>query len=135
MIGDNMGKIVAMISEDVEVKELCDRINHRRLFSDKKMQNYKKQMEDAQKSISAENEADWELLRLWLETKNRLPDSFNKQTHSIGFNIEENGIHISKDEEDYGSMPPGISMGTFSIGDLPPGLKEALTAFIKDRED
>ena len=96
-----MSKIVAMISEDDSLKELCGRIRQRGQFSEKKRKNLQKQMEAELKSLQEENKADWELLRLWLEKKGRLPKGFNKDLDTIGFNINENGIHISKHESDF----------------------------------
>jgi len=137
--GNIMGeKIVAMLSEDDELKAVCSRINQRRQFADKRMEDFQKQMQEKMEALSKENEADWDLVKRWLKNKGRLPADFNDQTHNISFNIKDNGVKVGKNSDmpDIPGLPPGMkvrNMGTFTMEDLPPELKKQMDEFIKGK--
>jgi len=131
-----MGKIVAMVNEDQEVEELCKRIDQRKHFANKKIKDFEKQLHKAQDDLQKDNEGDWELLKVWLENKGRLPSDYNVQTHNIGFSLSNNGVTVGRnDAEDEEGMPfpPGRvkNMGAFRLEDLPAGLQDAFKSFIE----
>jgi len=135
-----VGKIVAMINEDKDLEEICIRINQRKHFSQKKIKDFEKQLQQAQEELQKNNEADWEILKDWLSNKDRLPTDYNDQTHNIGFSLKNNGIHVARnDEEDErGDMPfPGKikNMGAFRMEDLPPEVRDAMKQFIEGQLD
>jgi len=127
-----MGKIVAMISEDQDLEAICTRINQRKHFADKKIKDFQKQLQQAQEDLQKDNEQDWDILKEWLTSKDRLPSEYNDQTHNIGFNLKNNGIHVNRNDEDVEMPFPGKikNMGSFHMGDLPPELKGAMEQFI-----
>ena len=140
--GTIMGeKIVAMISEDESLKAICTRINQRKIFADKRMEDFHKQAQEKMEAIQKENEADWELVTTWLREKGRLPDDYNTQTHNVSFNVKDNGIKVGKNGESHLSdlpfpLPPGSKikqLGTFGMDDLPPELQKQMMEFIKER--
>ena len=138
---DMSEKIVAMLSEDLELEATCKRINQRRQFADKRMEDFQKQMQEKMEALSKENEADWDIVTEWLKNKGRLPADYNKQTHSISFNIKNNGVtvgRISEGPSNIPGLPPGAkikNMGAFSMEDLPPDLRESMQKFIESKMD
>jgi len=133
-----MGKIVAMISEDKDLEAICTRINQRKHFAEKKIKDYQKQLEQAQEDLQKDNEQDWEILKEWLTEKDRLPSEYNDQTHNIGFNLKNNGIHVNRNDDDVEMPFPGKvkNMGAFRMDEMPPELRDAMQSFItKQMED
>lgn len=134
------GKIVAMLSEDLELEATCKRINQRRKFADKRMEDFQKQMQEKMEDLQKENSEDWVTLTAWLKNNGRLPADFNEQTHNISFNLKDNGVKVAKssDMPDIPGLPPGVkiqNMGAFSMDELPPELKKEMDKFLKGKMD
>jgi len=136
-----MGQIVAMINEDADIAALCGRINQRKQFAEKRIRDFQKQLQEAQKDLSTSNTADWEILTTWLQNKGRLPASYNKQTHNISFNIKNNGIQVDciNDEPDMSNfpegmqLPEGMKMVMIPMDELPIAVKASLLSFIESQ--
>lgn len=132
--------IVAMLSEDQELEATCKRISQRRKFADKRMEDFQKQMQEKMEALHKENSADWSLVTTWLKNKDRLPASYNDQTHSISFDLKDNGVKVSTISNDsvIAGLPLGAeiqNMGAFAMGELPPELKKEIDKFLKGRMD
>jgi len=128
-------KIVAMLSEDQELEATCKRINQRRQFADKRMEDFQKQMQEKMEALQKENSADWDTLTAWLKNNGRLPEGFNDQTHNISFNLKDNGVRVGKNSDRPSFPGPGKikNMGAFSMEELPPELKTQMDKFIKSQ--
>ncbi len=121
-------KIVAMIDEDPDIEALCKRIDERKHFAKKRIQDFEKQLKEVNESLEKANKEDWESLASWLKDKNRLPSDFNKQTHYVSFNLQHNGIAVGRSNGDESNIK---NVGSFCMDDLPPDLKKAMIKFLE----
>jgi len=117
-------KIIAMVNEDSDVDALCRRIDQRKQFALKKMKNLEKKIYETQESLSKDCAEDWVTLTDWLRSKGRLPKDYNDKSYSLGFNLKDNGIAVSKQIQ-----------GVFSKHNMPEDLKISVEKFIKSELD
>lgn len=124
-------KIVALISEDTELEDICKRIDQRKQFAEKKIKDFEKLLKEAHDSLQKDNESDWVILTEWLRGKNRLPSDYNEQTHNISFNLKNNGVAVARLDSEI-DMPQIKNMGAFPIDALPPDLQKAMMEIIQN---
>jgi len=126
-----MKKTVALISENQEIGDICARISERNQFFRKKIKDVENQVKKIHEETTKLNDSDWDLLRNWLKDNGRLPEDYADQTYSIGFNLDSNAIHISKNKDEVKSNG-GLSLGTFNVEDLPPNFRNAFIDFVEN---
>lgn len=86
-------RVLALISQDPILKEVCGRINERRDQLEQQLEFIRKQQENAINSMRTANEPDWEILTARLKDTGAL-ETYNKDTHHLSFSVETNAIEL-----------------------------------------
>jgi len=113
-----MDRVVGMISENTELGEICARISQRKVFYNKKVEDYRSLLSDANKQMHVDNNLDIEILVNWLRAEGRLPEDYSKSLYGVNIHTSNNAISIFKkdtpNDSDYfaGPVPEGSQVIT-----------------------
>jgi len=94
-----MPKTLIIISKEPQIKNLCDQLDHRNKFLDKKLNEIKKQAEKAAKDSMDGDKKIWDQIIEELKASNNLPKDFSKEKHYIGYNTDEDRLFMGSLEE------------------------------------
>ena len=85
--------VIALINQNIDIKESIDRIHQRAGFLKKQLDALKKNAVAATKKTGEENNHDWEQIEEILKDQGML-DDYNEATHYLAFSIERNCIEL-----------------------------------------
>lgn len=86
-------RVLALISADPKLKELCERIHGRKQAFGEKMMFIQKQVENARDQWKKDDEPDWEALKEHLKGTGAL-EKFDEKTHHLSFSVDTNAVEL-----------------------------------------
>ena len=104
-------KALALIGDNPELKIICERIQQRKGFMAKQLENLQNKAEEIQENNIELDKPDWEEVEAIV--KDRLPSNFNEATHYIGFNMETGVVYYEKKGEEMPSFIRAMFDGKF----------------------
>jgi len=92
-----MKKILAILSDNEEIREIADKIIKRREGYIERVKFLKKQARDEKAKSDEDNKSGWDQIRELV--KKKLPKDYDEKKYTLGISIDEDALYIEDEEE------------------------------------